>query len=179
MFNLVFTSKKHFGGNETRAPTSRKYVFEQGLPTQNWSKIFQTFWSHSSVFALEEQPEKLNFQSFFTSKKLFGGNETRAPTSRKYVLEQGLPTPNWSKAFETFLSHSYVFVFEEQPANLDFQSVFTSKRGNYFQWNMCTCFQKIFSWTRYSDAKLMKNISSFLVALFRVALEKQLERLNF
>ena len=59
--------------NETGAPTSRKYVVEQGLLTLNWSKTFQAFWSHSSLFALEEQHEKLNFQSFFTSKEPFGG----------------------------------------------------------------------------------------------------------
>ena len=55
---------------ETRAPTSRKYVVEQGLPTPSRLKTFQTFWSISSVFLLEKQPEKLNFQ-FFTSKKPF------------------------------------------------------------------------------------------------------------
>ena len=51
--------------NEMRAPTSRKYVVEQG--------ILMPTWSHSSVFALEKQPKKLNSQSFFTSKLHFGG----------------------------------------------------------------------------------------------------------
>ena len=46
---------------------------EQGLPTPNWSNIFQTFLSHSSDFGLEKDPEKLNVQSFFTSKEPFGG----------------------------------------------------------------------------------------------------------
>ena len=58
---------------ETRAPTSRKYVAEQGIVMANWSETFQIFWSHSFVFALEKQPEKLNFQCFLTSKKPFGG----------------------------------------------------------------------------------------------------------
>ena len=35
--------------------------------------IFQIFWSYSSIFALEEKPEKLNHHSFFTSNKTFGG----------------------------------------------------------------------------------------------------------
>ena len=51
--------------NETRAPTSRKHVTKQGLYMPNWSKIYQTFLSHSSVFALEKKTKNLNFQSFF------------------------------------------------------------------------------------------------------------------
>ena len=58
--------------NETRAPTSRKYLVEQGLPMSNGSKRFQTFQLRSPVFALEEQSEKLNFESLFTSNKTFG-----------------------------------------------------------------------------------------------------------
>ena len=51
--------------NETRAPTSKKYVSEQGIVMPNWSETFQTCWSYSSVFDLEKQPKNLNFQSFF------------------------------------------------------------------------------------------------------------------
>ena len=51
--------------NETGAPTSRKYVAEQDIVMANSSKTFQTFWSHSSVFALEKQPKNLNFQRGF------------------------------------------------------------------------------------------------------------------
>ena len=42
--------------SETRAPTFRKYAAEQCIIMPNWSKTFQTFWLHSSVFALEEKP---------------------------------------------------------------------------------------------------------------------------
>ena len=59
--------------NEKRASTFRIYVAEQGIVMRSCSKTFQTSWSHSSVFALEKQPEKVNFQSFFTSKKNFVG----------------------------------------------------------------------------------------------------------
>ena len=78
--------------NETRAPTSRKDEAEQGAVMPNWSKTFQTFWSHSSVFSLEKQPKNLNFQSFLPLKDPLVAtfNETRAPTSRKYVAEQGI-----------------------------------------------------------------------------------------
>ena len=50
---------------ETRVPFSRKYIAEQGVAMSIWSKTFQTFWSHSSGFALQKQPENLNFQNFF------------------------------------------------------------------------------------------------------------------
>ena len=108
-------------------------------------------------------------------------SETRAPTSRKYVTEQGIAMPNWSKTFQTFLSHSSVFNLEKLPENLNFQSFFTSNRafGGYFQWNVDPYFQKICSWRRYSDAKLIKNISNFLVALLSFCFRKQPKNLNF
>ena len=34
----------------------------------------------------------------------------RAPTSRKYVAEQGIAMPNGSKTFQIFRSHSSVFL---------------------------------------------------------------------
>ena len=51
---------------------------------------------------------------------------------------------------------------------------FTSNRlfGSYFQWKAYTDLQKICSWTRYSNAKLIKNISNLLVALLRFFLSK-------
>ena len=51
--------------NETCAPTSRKYVAEQGIVMSNWLKTFRTFCLHSFIFALEKQPEDVIFQSFF------------------------------------------------------------------------------------------------------------------
>ena len=33
--------------NETRAPTSREDVAKQGIMMPNWSKVIQTFYSHS------------------------------------------------------------------------------------------------------------------------------------
>ena len=90
-----------------RAPTSRKYVAEQGIVTPNLSGKLQFSWSHSSIFPLEKQLKNLNFHNLFTSKTPFGGyfqgsvythfhkilslkcplvatfNETYAPTSRK------------------------------------------------------------------------------------------------
>ena len=108
-------------------------------------------------------------------------NKTYAATSRKYVAGQGIVMLNWSKTSQTFWSHSSVFSLEKQPKNLNFQSVFDSKRpfGGYFQRNACTYFQKICSWTRYSDSKLIKNISNFLVALLRFCFRKKPSNLYF
>ena len=39
--------------NETRSPTSRKDVAKDGIAMQNCSETLQMFWSHSSVFTLE------------------------------------------------------------------------------------------------------------------------------
>ena len=61
--------------------------------------------------------------------------ETRPSTSRKYVAEQGRVMPSFSKIFQTFWWHLFVFSLEKQPENLNFQGVFTSNRpfGSYFQ----------------------------------------------
>ena len=154
-----------------RAPTSKKYVYQSGIVMPNWLKTFPAFWSHSSVFALERQPKNLNFQGFFASNKPFVGyfQWRRARTSRKYVAKQGVVMPNWTKIFQTFRSHSSISTIEKLPKNPNFQSLFTSNRsfGGYFQWNVCTYFQRIYSFTMYSDAKLIKNNSKFLVTLLR------------
>ena len=99
--------------NETHAPSSRKYTAEQVIVMPNWSRTFQTVSSHSSVFVLEKQLINLNFQSSFTSTDPLVAffNETRAPTSRKHVTDQGIVRPNWSKIFQRFWSHSSDFAF--------------------------------------------------------------------
>ena len=139
--------------NETRARTSRKYVAKKGIAMPNWSKAFPTFRSHSSVLSLEKQPKNLVDPLVAIFK------ERRAPTSRKHVAEQGILMPNWSKIIRTYRSHSSVFALEKQPKYPIFQNRFISNRpfaGN-FQWNACTAFQKICSWARYSDAKLIDD----------------------
>ena len=100
--------------NERRAPTSTKYVAKQGIVIPNSSKIMQLFRSHSSIFALEKQPKNPIFQSFLSliDCLVVTFNETPAPTSRKYVAEQGIGMPNESKTFPTFRSHPAVFAFE-------------------------------------------------------------------
>ena len=47
-------------------------------------------------FALEKQPKNLHFQSILLLKDPFVAtfNETRAPTSRGYLAEQGVVMPN-------------------------------------------------------------------------------------
>ena len=151
--------------NERPALTSRKYVAEQAILTLNWSKSFQPFWSHFFLFSLEKQAKNLNFQSVLpVTDPLVGSlNEMRTPTSKKYVAEQGIMMPNREKTFQTWWSHSSLFAFVKQVKSLTFQKVFTSNRplGAYFLWKISTYFQKICSWTRYSDAEFIKNNSNF------------------
>ena len=108
-------------------------------------------------------------------------NETRAPTSRKYVYKTGIVMPNWSNTFPMFRSHSSVFAIEKLPKSLNFQSLFTSNRplGGNFQWKACTNFKKICSWTRYSHTKLVENIETFTLHSSVFALEKEAKNLNF
>ena len=151
--------------NERGAPTSKKYLAELGLMMRNSSKAFQSFWLHFSFLALEKQPKNLRFHLTDTLVATF--SETRPPTYRKYVVEQTILTLSWWKLFQTFWSHFFLFSLEEQPKNLNFQSIFASNQHfrGYFQWNACTYFHNICSWTRYNDAKSIKNILKFLVPL--------------
>ena len=41
--------------SETCALTSRKYVAEQGIVMPNLLQTLQSFWLHSSIFALEKK----------------------------------------------------------------------------------------------------------------------------
>ena len=148
---------------ETRAPTSRKYIAEQGTPTPNWSNTFQTFWSHSSVFGLEKQSEKLNFQSFFTSKKPFGGYfQWNACTySQKICIWKRYSNATLIKNISKFLVGLLRFWFRKRTWKANFSEFFTLTKhfGGYFQWNVCTYFQEICSRTRYTKAKFIKYIS--------------------
>ena len=109
--------------NETHEP-SRTYGAETDIVKPNWSKIFQTFWSHSYVVALQIQPKNLTFQIFFTSNRPFGGYFQWKPcsysqkicnwTSDKYVklikinlvalLLFGFRKPSWKSKFSGFFS---------------------------------------------------------------------------
>ena len=62
----------------------------------NLSKKRQYVWSHSSVFALEKQTKNLIFQIFLPLRDplMATFNKTRAPTSRKYVVGQGIAMLN-------------------------------------------------------------------------------------
>ena len=108
-------------------------------------------------------------------------NGRRAVTCRKHVSEQNIIIPNWSKIIQRFWSHSSVFALEKQPISLNCLSFLTTNRPfcGYFPWNACSHFQKIYSWTRDSDAKLMKTISNFWWCFSIFALEKQAKNLNF
>ena len=70
----------------------------------------------SSVFDLENNLKLYIFRVFKTLRDslLATFNETRAPTSRKYVAEQGIVKPIISEKLQFYWSHSSVFAFEKQ-----------------------------------------------------------------
>ena len=87
--------------SETCALNSREYISEPGMSILNLSKKFKLFWSHSSVFALENYPKNVQLSEFFTSylskeSSLNTFSETCALTSRIYVSEIGISIPNLS-----------------------------------------------------------------------------------
>ena len=98
-------------------------------------------------FPLEKKRKSLNFPSVLALRNSLVGSfyETRAPTSRKYVNEQGIFMPNRSKIYQKFWLHPSVLDLEKQPENLIFHSALTSKRpfGGNFQKYTCTYFQKV------------------------------------
>ena len=49
------------------------HLAEQDIVMPNCSKIIETFRWHSSVLTLEKLRKNLNFQSFLTSNRPFGG----------------------------------------------------------------------------------------------------------
>ena len=133
--------------NKRHAPTFRKQC--------NWARYidFKLMKSNSNLYVklLRFCFRKTNYKSNSSESflplidpLLATFNERRAPTSRKYVTEQGIVMPNWWKITETFRSHSSVFALEKQLKNLTFESFFISNTPfcGYFQWNACTDFQK-------------------------------------
>ena len=133
---------------ERRATISRKYLAKQGIVLPNWLKIFQRFWWHPPFLFTKKL--KIQFFRDFLSlidPLLATFSETRAHTSRKYVAKQGIVMPNWSKRFPTFRWHCFVFALEKQPKNLNLNTFLPLNRPfvGYFQWNVCTYFQRICS----------------------------------
>ena len=114
---FLFTSKRPLGGyfHWNACAYFQKICCLTRYSNTKLIETFQTIWSHSSVFAFEEQLKNLNFQSFLPLRDPLVAtfSETCAPTSRKYVAEQGIVMLNWSKHFKTFWSHSSIFALEK------------------------------------------------------------------
>ena len=144
------------------------------LINPNVSETHQSSWSGSSVFALEKWSKYL---SFFTSNRPFDGYfQWNACTYFHKIC-------NWTRCSDAKLIKSILnflvallrFYFRKFTLKSKPSRVFCG----YFQWNACTFFQKICSWTRYSDAKLIKHILNFLITLLRFCLRKRPKNLNF
>ena len=154
----------------------------------NWTRTFQAFWSHSSVFALEKQHKNLNFQSFLPLVGPFGAYFQWNPccyvqkicSLKSYsnvkliknvsnflvaVLRSWTRNSNGNliKNISNLSITLLPFCFRKTTWKAKFSELFTSETlfGGYFQWHTCTCFQRICNWTRYSNVKLIKKTSNF------------------
>ena len=76
---------------------------EQGVIIPNISRIVQSF-GRAPPFLPQKSSLKVSVLIFFISKKtlVITFNETRAPTSRKYVAEQGLMMSYLLLAIQSF-----------------------------------------------------------------------------
>ena len=124
-----------------------------------------------------KQPKTLNFQSFFTSKKHFVGyfQWNACIYFQKTCIWTRYSAVKLIKNILNFSVALLRFSFRKTTYKSKFSEFFTSNRtfGGYFQSNACTSFQKRCIWRRYSDVKLIKNISNFLVALLRFYFRKR------
>ena len=148
------------------ALTSRKYVSNPDISIPNLSdKLFFAL----LLLSFGKQPKNLIFQSCFTFNRPFVDYfQWKVRTYFQKICNWGrYSDAKLIKSIWNFLFTLLCFCFRKQPKNLNFQSFFTSNRpfGGYFQWNLCTYFQKICSWKRFNDAKSIADTSIFLVAL--------------
>ena len=151
--------------SETLALASRKKCSPTRYGDAKLIKNLSNFSVVLLCFSCRETPKKSEFLKFFLSiidTLVATFNETCAATSGKYVAEQDIMMPNYQQIFQTFRLHSFIFAWEKQTKNLNLPVFFTSNIpfGDYFQWNACMDSQKIYSWRKYTDEKLIKNISN-------------------
>ena len=109
--------------SETCAHNSRKYASGPTISNLNLLEKLRSFWSYFSGFALEKQPQNLNFQSLKESL-VATFRETCVLTPKKYVSEPDMIIANLSGIFQFFSSPSSVFILEKKHKNLNFQSYF-------------------------------------------------------
>ena len=125
-------SFQFFGSTPPNSKFSRVYFYLlkrlQWLLSMKWCTYFEMICSwvrgHSNlldrtspIFPWKSSlSNSLNFKSFFTSKKtVVAFNEPRAPTSRKYLSEEGIMMPNLLQILQCFRSHFSVFTLENYP----------------------------------------------------------------
>ena len=157
------------------------FSFTKTFVKLNLYSFFHYVFSHIPSFLLYKNNLNIsNFRGFLPPFEPLVPtfNETRVPTSRKYVAEQGIVMPISSKTFQTFSFHSSVFALEKQPNKSKFSGFFNLWETLWWLFSM-KHFQKICSWARGSDAKLTATISNFLVVLLRFGFKMQVKNLNF
>ena len=102
---------------ETRAPTSRKYVSEQGIMMPNLCQtIYSIFLVTLLCFCFRKVPQKSKFSEFFLPLKqtlMVYFNEKRVPTFRKNVAEPDIIMTNFFQSLQFIWSHFSVFALEK------------------------------------------------------------------
>ena len=131
-------------------------------------QTLQVLWLHSSIFALEKESKNLDSQRFLPPEKapVATFNEKRAPTFGKYVTEQDVLMPYLVQSLH-FFDPTPPFLLEKSNLKISVFKVFPLPKrgfGDCFQWNGCTHFQIICSWTSCNKSKLIRGIPIFLVA---------------
>ena len=169
---------RKYSPDQAMASTPTKYVSKTSISIVNSSEQFWSFWSHSSVFAIEKWPKNLNFYSSFFSKRIVDDYFQWNQCTHFEKICTWLP---WSfliyqRNFHFWRSHSSFISLEDQPKNLNFHGSFISKilLGGYFQWNMCTQFQKICIWPSHEYSKFIIKTTIFLVFIIFLSLKELL-----
>ena len=106
IFQRFFTFKTPFGGYfQGNVYTHfQKVCIKIRQNISDLAEKFQVFWSHSSVFVLENIKLKSKFQTFFTSKLPLVATfkKTYADTFRKYVSELDKSITDLAKRLQIF-----------------------------------------------------------------------------
>ena len=132
----------------TYALTSRKNVSEPGKSISDLAEKFQIFLVELLRFCFRIRIVKSKSSEFFLTPKhplVVTFNERCAPTSRKYVAQQGIAMTDLSEKLKFLWLHTSVYAHQKQQLNLNFRSFLKSKTpfGGYFRGNVCTHFKKI------------------------------------
>ena len=154
---------------ETCALTYRKFVFEQGNNIPYYSEKFQFFGGTPPDF-FRKATLKSKFSDFLISKIPFRGyfQGNVCTHFQKICIWTRQKHSGFIRETSSFWVTLLHFCFRKTTLKFKFTEFFLPSerpfRG-YFQWNACTYFQEICSWTKSNSAKFIRETLISLVAL--------------